>query len=131
MTIFAKAAALTLLTLILGLFLGQQEKGMATLISIAACAMVASAALGYLEPVVQLLREMEAFAGVQDGILGILIQSVGVTIACEIVGAICKDAGFCALAQALHLLGTAAVLFLSSPVYRSFLKLIQEILQAI
>ncbi len=116
-----------LLTVILGLALGKQEKDIAVLLVMAACCMVCVITVSYLEPVLDLLRELESLGEMQGGMLGILLKAVGIALVSEIAGMICSDAGNGSLAKTLQMLSSAAILYLSIPIVQALLTLIREI----
>lgn len=125
---FWKASAAVLLTVVLVLALGKREKDISVLLTMAVCCMVTAVAMSYLEPVLDLLWEVEAMANVQDGMIEILMKAVGIGLVVEIAGMICSDAGNSSLGKTIQLLGTVVILSLSIPLFRGFLTLIQEIL---
>ena len=125
---FWKASAAVLLTVVLVLALGKREKDISVLLTMAVCCMVTAVAMSYLEPVLDLLWEVEAMANVQDGMMEILMKTVGIGLVVEIAGMICTDAGNSSLGKTIQMLGTVVILSLSIPLFRGFLTLIQEIL---
>lgn len=125
---FWKASAAVLLTVVLVLALGKREKDISVLLTMAVCCMVTAVAMSYLEPVLDLLWEVEAMANVQDGMMEILMKAVGIGLVVEIAGMICSDAGNSSLGKTTQMLGTVVILSLSIPLFRGFLTLIQEIL---
>lgn len=127
MALYWKATALVMVALLLGLTL-RREQNFALLLAIAACAMASMAAVTYLEPVVDFLRELEALGDLSGDMLGLLLKAVGIGLISQIAGAVCTDAGNGALARQLQLLGSAAILYLSLPLFSGLLELLQEIL---
>ena len=128
METFWKAAAIVLITVILGLAVGKQEKDIAALLTMTGCCLLGIFAVSYLEPVLDLLRELESVGQLQSGMLGILLKAVGIALTAEIAGMICADAGNGSLGKTLQLLGSAVILYLSIPIFQAFLTLIREIL---
>ena len=128
MAVFWKAIAAVLIAVTLGLALKQQEKDISLLLSLAMCCMAGVVALRFLEPMLDLLWELEAMGSMESSVLGVLMKAVGIALVTEISGTICTDAGNSSLGKTVQILGSAAVLFLSVPIIRSFLELIQEIL---
>ena len=128
MALFWKAAAGTLITVILGLVLGKQGKDMGLMLTMAACAMVCILALTYLEPVLEFLRELESLSSLQTDMLGILMKAAGIGLVAEIASLICTDAGNASLGKTLQLLATGVILCLSLPILRTMLELIRKIL---
>lgn len=125
---FWKAAAAILLTVILALAVGKREKDISVLLSMAACCLAGAAAISYLEPVLELMGELGELGAVSGGTLEILMKAVGIALVSEIAGMLCADAGNGSLGKMLQMLGSAAILYLSIPLFRALLTLIQEIL---
>lgn len=128
MALFWKAAAGGLLTVVLCLALGKTGKDMGTLLSMAVCCMVAMIVISYLEPVMDFMRELEELGDLQGDMLGILLKAMGIGLIAEIAGMVCTDAGNSSLGKTLQMLGGAVVLWLSIPIFRALLELIQQIL---
>lgn len=128
MDLFFKAAAVVLITVILGLALAQQGRDITLLLTIAACCMVVTAAVVYLEPVIAFFRELENLGQLDPDMLGILLKAVGIGLIAEVSGLICADAGNAALGRALQVLAAAVVLYLSLPLLNRLMELVQEIL---
>lgn len=128
MTAFWKAAALVLVTVILGTALEKREKDMAVVLTAAACCMVGITALVYLKDVMDLVRQLGS--RVDGGIpyLQTLLQIAGISILTELVCDLSADAGAAALGKAMHILGNAAILYLTVPVIEDFVSFLQEIL---
>ena len=125
---FWKVTAAAMLAMILGLTLSKQEKDLSILVTLAVCCMGAVAAVSYLEPVVDFLKEMEQLGDLQGDMLGILLKTAGIGLIAEIAGLVCSDAGNGSLGKTLQMLGAAAILYLSLPIFTALLNLIQQIL---
>lgn len=125
---FWKAAGLVLLAAILGLAIGKTEKDFSALITMMACCIVAAIAFSYLEPVLDLLWEMNAIGETQNGVLGVLLKAIGITLVAELAGTICSDAGNGSLGKILQMLGSAVILYLSIPIFNTLLTLIRDVL---
>jgi len=128
MELFWKAIAGTLLAVILCLTLSKQERDISVLLTLAVCCMGAAIALSYLKPVLQFLRELENLGNLEENMLGILLKVAGIGLVCDITSLICCDAGNGALGKMLQLLGSAAILYVSLPIFTAMLNLIQKIL---
>ena len=129
METFWKAVAAALIAAVLGLTLG--KKDFSLVLSMAVCCMAAAAAAVYIEPVLKLLKELEAVSGLDGGMVTILLKSAGIGLVTTLASMICQDAGNAALAKTMHMLGTGAVLYLSVPVFRAVLELLRDILGGI
>lgn len=117
-----------LLAAVLGLTIARQERDLSALVVMAACCMGAVAAVKLLEPVLDMLHQLEAMAGLSDGMLSILLKCTGLSLVAEIAGMICQDSGSASLGKTLQILGTAAILYMSTPLFTNVLSLIREIL---
>ena len=129
MGLFLKCAAGVLVAVVLILALGRKDLGL--ILSMAVCAMTAMAAAQLLEPVTALLDTLESLGGLDGELVAILFKAVGVGLITDIAAMVCTDSGNASLAKAVGLLGTAAVLWLSLPMFEALLSLIQEILEGL
>ena len=125
---FWKTTALILITVVLCNLICKQEKDIAVLLSMIACCIAIMAAVSYLNPILDFLQELEKFGQIEEGFLSVLIKAVGIGFVSEIAGMICTDAGNSSLGKTVHMLGTAGILYLSLPVFRTLVTMIQEIL---
>lgn len=125
---FWKTTALVLITVIMGNVVGKQEKDIAILLSMIACCLAVKIVISYMEPVLDFLWELQDLGKVQDGFLEILIKAVGIALVSELTGMICSDAGNGTLGKMLYLIGSAGILYLSVPIFRALLTMVQEIL---
>ena len=129
MELFLKCAGGVLVAVVLILTLGRKDLGL--LLSMAVCAMTAMAAAELLEPVTALVDTLESLGGLDGGSVAILFKAVGVGLITDIAAMVCTDSGNASMAKAVGLLGTAAVLWLSIPLFHGLLSLIQEILEGL
>ena len=120
-----------MIAVVLGLALSKQQKDIGTMLTMAVCCMISGVALVYLEPVLEFLRELEGLGELQGDILGILLKGVGIGLVAEMAAMVCSDAGNASLGKTLQFLGGTVILYLSIPVFRSFLDVIREILGGI
>ena len=127
MELFLKSTALVLAAVILALVLGKNRE-MGTLLSLAACAAVCTAAAAMLEPAMDLLEELRLLGGLSREFLRILLKSAGIGIIGELAAMICTDAGEHAMAKAVGLLSNTALLLLSLPLIRRLMELLEEVL---
>lgn len=128
MELYWKAAAAVLLTAVLTLAVGKQDKDIGLLLSLAVCTMVAAATLSYLEPVLDFLRRLEELGDLQGDMMGILLKAVGIGLVAEIAGMICADSGNASLGKTIQILSAGVILWLSLPIFTALLDLVQQIL---
>ena len=125
---YLRFAAVVLIGLILALVVGRQSKDMSLLLTLAVCVLVCIAAMGFLESVTELLRELRRLGNLDSGAVAIALKCAGIGLISELIGLLCADAGQSAMGKALELLSAAAILWLSLPLIREILKLIEGVL---
>ena len=125
---YLRWAAVVLVGVILSLVVGRQSKDMSLLLTLAVCVMLCIAAMGFLEPVMELLRELRRLGNLDSESMSIALKCAGIGLLSELIGLICADAGERAMGRALELLSAAAILWLSLPLIRELLKLIEGVL---
>ena len=128
MELFWKAIAVSLLTVILGVVTGKQNKDISLLLSITGCVIIASLAAVYLSPVISFLEEMEELGNLRSDMLGVLLKAAGIGMVTEIAAAVCGDNGNAGVNKMIQLIGSVVILWISIPVFRALLDLIQTIL---
>ena len=131
MEAFWKAAAVLILTVILGVAIEKTEKDIAVVLSIAACCAVMTVAMHYLSDVVAFLWQLGNSTDYRNPFMGTLLKISGIALMTELTGLISSDAGNSSLEKAIQILGNAAILFLSLPLFESFFTIIQEIMEAL
>lgn len=67
--------------------------------------------LGILEK----MQTMQAYMETGEGYFKLLFKAVGVTYICEFTAAVCKDAGYGAVAGQIEIFGKLTVLFMGMP----------------
>ena len=131
MALFWKAGAGVLVTVILCLILGRQERDLALMLSMAAAAMVGLLFAEYLEPVVEFMEELKQRGQLNGDMVAILLRAAGIGIVTEITANVCKDGGSGALGEGMKMLGSGVILWLSLPLFTALLNLMQRILGGI
>lgn len=126
MSLFWKAAAAVLIALVLGKSIKENELGL--MLSMAVCIMVGMIAVTYLTPIGEFLKKLKELGNLQGDMLGILLKVLGIAIVTELTEMICKDSGNASLGQAMVLLGTCVILWLSLPIFEMLMAMIQRIL---
>ena len=128
---FLRAVAAALITAVLCLVMAKQGKDISVLLTVLACVMILTVALGYLQTVLDFLETLEALVGMDGAYFRILLKVTGIGILGEMASMICADAGNAALGKALQILGTVLILCLSLPLLQGLLELIQGILEGL
>lgn len=125
---FWKTTALVLLTVILSLSLDKTERDISAVMGIVALCIAACAAVTILNPVLNYLVELQRLFHLPDDLISILLKAVGIALVAELSASICADAGNASLGIMLQILGGAAVLTLSVPMFRTLMTIIKEMI---
>lgn len=131
MDTFLKAIGCVLAALIIYLVLAKQNMDFSLLLTVAVCAIVIVVALQYIEPVFNLVKQLQSIGKLDSQMVGILLKSAGVALVSEIVEHICQDAGNGSMGKAVHILTAGIILWLSIPMFTTLLELVEELLVAI
>lgn len=128
MDLYWKVIGAVLTTVILGLHIGKQERDFAIVLTITVCCLGSAIALSFLEPVLDMLQEIEAMIQFENGILNILLKCTGIALITEIAALICQDAGSGSLGKMVHFMGTSVILCLSVPAITALMKMLREMI---
>ena len=123
-----RAVAVILVAVVMWIILSKQGKEYALVLSIGACCLVFLIMFRFLEPVLDLLGQLQVLGNLQPEWLSIMLKSVAIGLVVEIGMLICSDAGNAALGKTLQIMGSVAVLWLSIPLMESLIKLLEQIL---
>ena len=126
MELYWKAASYVLIAVILSQAI--KEKDIGLMLTMTATVMVGMIILSYLEPVVDFLRELSAMGDLKGETLGILLKALGIALVTQIAEMVCKDSGNSSLGHSMTILGTAAILWISLPVFRLLIQILKKIL---
>ena len=125
---YLKACGAVFLAIILIANLSGHRKDMAMLLALAVCVMVALVAVQYLQPVLEFLDELKEIGSLDGEMIGILVKIAGIGILSEIAVPVCADAGNASVGKSLQYLAVMVMLCLSIPLFRSLIRILQEIL---
>ena len=126
---YFQAAGAVILAMILILTLRQSNQPMAVLLSITVCVLVLVGALNYLKPILAFLDSLRQLGNLSGEMVTILLKVTGISVLSEIAALVCVDSGNASLAQALKIVSTAVILYLSIPIFQVLLDLVQKILE--
>lgn len=101
------------------------------MLCIASCAMVTFLIVDLMEPIMELFHSLEDIGNLDSGMIRIIIKSVGIGMIGEITASVCADSGLSAPGKALRTLTSTVILWMSVPLFRTLIELIQEILVAV
>ena len=125
---FLQAAAGVMAAVIMWIILSKQGKEYALLVSICACTLIFVLIFRFLDPVIDLLMQLQSLGNLQPEWLSVMLKAVGIGLITEMGAMICNDAGNSVMGKTLQILGTVVVLWLSIPLMNSLMQLLQQIL---
>ncbi len=128
MDTFVKAIAGILIALVMGQVLWKQGQDISLLLTLFVCTMVMLVAVNYLKPVLDFLEHLQSAGNLDSELFRILLKVVGIGLLAELTGLICTDTGNAALGKTLQLLASAIILWMSIPLLRQLLELVENIL---
>lgn len=117
--------------LVLSLVVGKQAKDFGILVTLAVCVIVCLGVMEFLEPVTALMADLRRLGRLDSEAVEILLKAAGMGLLGELAATLCADAGEGALGKVLHLMTNAAILWLSLPLFRQILTMIEEVLAGI
>ena len=113
---------------LLAVMLRQYNRENAMLAALAACVGVLFGAMTLAAPVLEELADIFGQAGISDSYISLIFKAAAICFITQITADICRDSGESAIASAAELWGRGAVTFLSLPLVRVLLELINEML---
>ncbi len=125
---FIQAVAIVLIGVILWLFLSGHGKEYALLLSLGVCCLVSVVAIRFLQPVMELVVQLQDIGNLDSEWVSVLLKTVGIGLITELAALLCTDAGNASMGKTVQILGSATVLWLSVPLMNSLLALISQIL---
>lgn len=125
---FIQAVALVLVAVIVTLVVGRHSRDIGLVLSLAVCVLVLLAGAAFLEPIIEFLQEIQTLGNIDREFLAILLKAAGIGLLAELAGLICTDAGENAMGKAVQMLANAAILWISMPLLRKLLALLEEVL---
>ena len=114
-----------------GVMLALQFKGTRPEISMylcfAVCIIIFSLSLDGLFAILHQMEMLQQYMNTGSAYFKLLFKAVGITYICEFCAAICKDAGYGAIAGQIEVFGKLSVLFIGMPVLTAILENISAI----
>lgn len=125
---FLKTTACVLITLVLFITIDKKAKDIAVVIGAVACIMIAIVTMTYIQPIISFFHQLQSIGNFDPESMSILLRCVGIGILAEIVSLICTDAGNAALGKMVQLSAGIVVLWLSLPLFKKLIELVEGIL---
>ena len=131
MELYLKSVAGILIVSVFCLYLSKQGKDISALLALLACCMVTIGAFFYLSPVIDFIFRLQDLGNLNSDMLGVILKAVGIAMLSEITHMVCADAGNASLGKTVQIMGLSVVLWISLPVFRSLLEILEEVLASV
>lgn len=105
---------------------GKTEYGI--YISVALSLVIFNGVFEQLKCLIEMIREIENYIEIDHSYITTLLKMLGITYIADFSSAICKDAGYQAIASQIEIFGKLTVMVLSMPVLYALLNTIREFL---
>ena len=128
---YFQAAGAILLAVILSALLSEQGKHMSALLGLGVSVMVLLLGATYLEPVLSFMESLEALGNLDSGLISILLKTTGICLVSEVAILVCQDSGNQSMGKALQMLTSVVLLWISLPLFRALIELLESILEEI
>jgi len=128
MEVIVRIGAAALLAAAVALLLRRSNPELNLPLAALVCAFALFSVLGPLKSLRELLDEAETISALSPAYFQPVLKCVGIGITAKLAADLCRDGGQSAMAGAVELGGTAAALFASLPLMRSFFALLQGLL---
>ena len=112
----------------LALMVKQQKSEYALYLSLSAVVLILVFSTNRLQVVMDTIRTIEQYTGIDVAMLKILVTLMGITYVAEIASGICKDAGFSALGSQIEMFAKFSIMAVSVPVLLTLLETIEGLL---
>lgn len=127
MTLFYQIIGIVLVTVVLGVVLKRQGQDITLLLGLCVCCIVLMAMFSYIEPVLDFIEHLQSISNIDPQLLEVILKAVGIGMVAEIAMLVCTDSGNGALSKTIQLVSTGVILWLSLPLMKSLLALVERI----
>ena len=112
----------------LALMVKQQKSEYALYLSLSAVVLILVFSMNRLQVVMETIRKIEQYTGIDVAMLKILVKLMGITYVAEFASEICKDAGFSAIGSQIEMFAKFSIMAGSVPVLLTLLETIEGLL---
>lgn len=118
-----KTALLGIVTIIAAMAMKQGKAEFATFVSLTGSLLLAWIAIRLLEGITGGFERLEQLVAVDMEYMALLMKIIGVTYVSEFASALCRDAGYSAVAGQIELIGKLTILTIGMPIVMALFEL--------
>lgn len=107
---------------------GKQEYSI--LIGVVCCLLIFYYGIGKMDTVVKGIDRIKGYLSINVEYIQILLKIIGITYVSEFAAALCKDAGYAAIAGQIELAGKLSIMAISMPILLALLDTIERFFTA-
>jgi len=122
-----KTALLGILTILIAMAMRQGKAEFSTFVSFTGSILIAWIAVRLLEGITGSFERLEKLISIDMEYITLLMKMIGVTYLSEFSSAICRDAGYSAVAGQIELVGKLTILTIGMPIVLALLELMVAI----
>ena len=117
-----KIAVLGLVTIFLTMIAGSVKREYGIAVMIGAALLLGVYSISSIERMVTRIREFESAIGMEKEYLDILLRMLGIAYLTQFVVSLCRDAGNCAVAGQIGIVGKISMMLVSFPILEALLR---------
>ena len=118
-----KTALLGILTILIAMAMRQGKAEFSTFVSFTGSILIAWIAVQVLDGIIGSFERLEKLISVDMEYITLLLKMIGVTYLSEFSSAICRDAGYSAVAGQIELVGKLTILTIGMPIVLALFEL--------
>lgn len=124
-----KIAVLGLVTIFLTMIAGSVKREYGIAVMIGAALLLGVYSISSIERMVTRIREFESAIGMEKEYLDILLRMLGIAYLTQFVVSLCRDAGNCAVAGQIGIVGKISMMLVSFPILEALLRTLGDMLK--
>ena len=124
-----KIAVLGLVTIFLTKIAGSVKREYGIAVMIGAALLLGVYSISSIERMVTRIREFESAIGMEKEYLDILLRMLGIAYLTQFVVSLCRDAGNCAVAGQIGIVGKISMMLVSFPILEALLRTLGDMLK--
>ena len=124
-----KIAVLGLVTIFLTMIAGSVKREYGIAVMIGAALLLGVYSISSIERMVTRIREFESTIGMEKEYLDILLRMLGIAYLTQFVVSLCRDAGNCAVAGQIGIVGKISMMLVSFPILEALLRTLGDMLK--
>ena len=128
MDLYFKLTGAVCICALLCVMLKRHAADVSMVLSVLCCTGIFICALGFLSPILQLLKKLRELSGLTSSAFSPLLKTVAIGYLTQLTGAFCIDAGEQAMAKMVEICGTLLAIYCALPLAEMMIDLLQNLI---